>query len=78
MFTVDVKQQYNTMRLYIPELLRVHVVQQYHDDLGHRGIDKVYGLIRLKYYWPNLYKDLYEYVSSCVTCQQHSLKTEQA
>ena len=66
------------LRLYIPEHLRLHVVQQYHDDLGHRGIDKVYDLIRQKYYWPNLYKDLYEYVSSCVTCQQHSLKTEQA
>lgn len=63
-----------TLRLYIPEHLRDRVVKQYHDDNGHMGIDKTFDAIRQKYFWPNLYKNLYEYISSCVTCQTRSMK----
>ena len=57
------------LRLYIPEHLRDLVIRQYHDWNGHMGIDKTYDAIKQKYYWPNLYKELYEYVSRCFTCQ---------
>ena len=63
-----------TLRLYVPEHLRDSVVKQYHDDNGHMGIDKTLDAIRQKYFWPNLYKNLYEYISSCVTCQTRSMK----
>ena len=35
--------------------------------------DKTYDSIRLKYYWPNMYKELHDYVNSCVTCQTRNL-----
>ena len=38
------------------------------------GIDTTFDALRLKYYWPNMYKELYEYVNNCVTCQSRSLK----
>ena len=38
------------------------------------GIDKTFDALRLKHYWPNMYKELYEYVNNCVTCQTRSLK----
>ena len=63
-----------TLRLYVPEHLRDRVVKQYHDDNGHMGIDKTFDANRQKYFWPNLYKNLYEYISSCVTCQTRSMK----
>ena len=63
-----------TLRLYVPAHYRSQVVQQYHDDNGHLGIDKTFDSIRQKYYWPNLYKELYEYVSKCVTCSVRNLK----
>ena len=50
------------------------VIKQYHDDNGHMGIDKTFDVLRFKYYWPNMYKELYEYVNNCVTCQTGSLK----
>ena len=49
-------------------------MKQYHDDNGHMGIDKTFDAIRQKNFWPNLYKNLYEYISSCVTCQTRSMK----
>ena len=38
------------------------------------GIDKTYDAIKGKYYWPCMYKELYKYVNSCVTCQTRHLK----
>ena len=62
------------MRLYVREHLRNRTVKQYHDDNRHMGIHKTYDVISQKKFWPNLYKNLYEFISSCVTCQTHSMK----
>ena len=63
-------------RLYVPEHLQSLVIKQYHDDNGHMGIDKTFDAIKLKYYWPNLYKNLYQYISKCVTCQARIMKKQ--
>ena len=36
------------------------------------GVQKTYDAIRQKYYWPNLFKELYDYVSACTICQTRS------
>lgn len=61
-----------TLRLFVPGHLRQAVVKQYHDDNGHMGVQKTYDSIRRKYFWPNLFQDLNEYVSSCTKCQTRS------
>ena len=61
-----------TMRLFVPQHLREMVLKQYHDDNGHMGVQKTFDSIRQKYYWPNLFRELYEYVSACVPCQTRS------
>ena len=38
------------------------------------GIDKTHVTIKTKYYWSNMYKDLYQCVTSCVTCQTSNLR----
>ncbi|CAG2219860.1 unnamed protein product [Mytilus edulis] len=62
------------IRLYVPEHLREYIVVQYHDNNGHLGIDKTYDSIKLRYYWPGLYKQIYAYVTMCVTCQTRNLR----
>lgn len=48
----------------------------YHDLNGHIGIIKVFNSIKQKCFWPNLYKDLYEYITGCLICQlRGSMKT---
>ncbi|MCG7876478.1 MAG: DDE-type integrase/transposase/recombinase [Candidatus Thiodiazotropha taylori] len=61
-----------TLRLFIPEHLRHLVVTQYHDGNGHMGVQKTFDTIRQKYFWPNLFQEIYEYVSKCVQCQARS------
>ena len=62
------------LRLYVPKHLREVVIKQYHDDNGHIGVQKTFDCIRQKYFWPNLFKEIYQYVSSCTTCQTRSLQ----
>ena len=62
------------IQLYIPELLRKEVIEQYHNNNDHMGIDKTHDAIKTQYYWPNMYKNLYQYVTSCVTYQTRNLR----
>ena len=62
------------LRLYVPKHLKRLVIGQYHDRNGHMGVQKTFDSIRRKYFWPNLFKDLNEYVGSCVICQTRSLQ----
>ncbi|MEW8548463.1 MAG: reverse transcriptase domain-containing protein, partial [Candidatus Thiodiazotropha sp.] len=61
------------IRLYVPKHLTESIVKQVHDII-HLGLDKTFDVIRAKYYWPNLYKHVYEYVSKCVACQTRNLQ----
>lgn len=66
------------VRLYIPSHIKQAVVEQYHDKNGHMGIDKTFEAIRNKYYWPNMFKEIYAYVTTCVVCQTRNLKKVRA
>ena len=66
------------LRLYIPNHLRSEVLKQYHDELGHFGVDKTYQTMGRKFYWPNMFQQAYEYVNKCVTCQERVLKAKKA
>ena len=50
-----------TFRTYIPYHIKMAVIKQYNDDNGNMSIDKTFDTLRLKYYWPNMYKELYKY-----------------
>src|SRR5271163_4470736 len=36
---------------------------------GHFGVEATYNRARSRYYWPNLYKTIAEYIKLCNTCQ---------
>ena len=62
------------LRLYIPQEMENIVIKQYHDQLGHMALDKTYDSMRLKYFFPNMYRKLNSYIEKCVTCQTASSK----
>ena len=62
------------LRLYVPEHLRDKIIKQYHDDNGHMGVPKCFKTIKVKYYWPNLYKHLSEKISNCLPCKERNLR----
>lgn len=58
-------------KLVVPGNLKVGVLHDAHDtpEAGHMGVDKTYHRLQLYYYWPGMYKDVVEYVKSCLDCQ---------
>lgn len=52
--------------------VRARVLQQCHDDplAGHYGYARTLELLRRRYLWPGMAKDVKQYVATCTTCQR--------
>lgn len=55
-------------QLVLPEKYRKMVTTSLHDDCGHLGLDKTYGLIKDRFYWPRMKSDVEDYCKSCIRC----------
>ena len=61
-------------KLYVPPEGGAHaeVLWSNHDNplVGHFGYARMLELIRCKYYWPRMVKEIKRYMKSCTACQQ--------
>jgi len=55
------------------------VIKRLHDDplSGHLGITNTFKRANQKYYWPQLFNDIREYIRRCDTCQRRGQPTNQ-
>lgn len=57
-------------KLFIPKGSRLSILNLFHDENCHVGLDKTYQKI-LEYFWfPGLYKFIKKYISHCLICIQ--------
>ncbi len=67
------KLLYKGSVLYIPEVeaLWIKILKKHHDDplAGHLATKKTYNTLCHKYFWPNIYKQVDAYCTSCLICQ---------
>jgi len=58
--------------------LRTMIITSNHDDItaAHRGVAKTIDLITRSFYWKHMHRDVKEYVSSCVSCQQNKVTNQ--
>ena len=54
-------------KILVPEQLRARIIAAGHD--GHQGMDKTKMLLRSKYWYPGIDKDIETFVSNCRGCQ---------
>ena len=66
------------LRLVIPEVLRELVLVECHENNCHMGIDKTVDVIKENYHWRGLFRDVTEYVNSCVLCQTRDVRRNKA
>ena len=60
------------IQLCIPRSsMRINLIKEKHSGglARHFGIDKALSLLKEKYYWPQMYKDIQKFVKSCGVCQ---------
>ncbi|CRG94399.1 retrotransposon [Plasmodium gallinaceum] len=67
----DFPIHYRTGRLYISEKYRNHLMYWFHSSkfAGHCGVNKTLKKIQKHFWWPNISKDIEEYVTNCLVCQ---------
>ena len=65
---------FHDSRIVVPndEPLRTRILTQHHDSpmAGHPGRDKMLELVQRQYTWPNLRRDVEEFVRGCGRCQR--------
>ena len=77
-YTKENEQEEPSLRLLVPEKFKLAVLEQYHDQCAHWGIEKTFGMIRQNYHWVGLYRDVVQYVTQCITCKIRSQKKNKA
>ena len=66
----------NAWKLVVPRKFRQKILHQCHDppQMGHLGVEKTFQRILQVYYWPNLFRDVCEFVKHCQTCQMSKVE----
>ena len=64
----------STHKLVVAKENRMYMMRASHNSLGHRGIFATKSLIELRFWWPEMERDIKWFVNSCVVCQ-HRQKT---
>ena len=64
--------------VYVPNeaSIRAEILATHHDDpyAGHYGFNRTLELIKRKYYWQSLRKQVKEYIRTCEVCQRTKTK----
>lgn len=74
---VNVVVQNGNKRILVKEDQKSLILRRYHDDPdsgGHDGMLRTYLKIKSRFWWPNMKKDVIQYVRSCHDCQVHKSK----
>jgi len=63
-------------RIIIPSSLRARLLKSFHDapTSGHQGVDRTFEKLRRNYWWPNMKKDISNYVASCDVCCRNKIR----
>ena len=64
----QVLQLPSTPRLYVPHALRNAYLYAFHERFGHPGKDRMFHLLRARFYWPGLHADIVRHVRECHDC----------
>ena len=55
-------------QLVVPSALQGELIYQYHDNLGHFGVERTYNALRIKYFWKSMFSHVEKWVASCTLC----------
>jgi hypothetical protein len=56
-------------KIVIASDLKKQIIEEYHDKMGHPGINKTVKLISQFYWWKDSFNDIKNHINSCETCQ---------
>ena len=74
----EIVEDLDRWKLVLPKEYRTEALRESHDvpQAAHLGVEKTYQRVAVQYFWPNLFRDVTNYVRMCDLCQR--TKVEQA
>jgi len=57
-------------RLYVPKDRRTYMMTAAHDHNGHRGFFSTKSLLTQRFWWPEMERDINQFVKTCHLCQE--------
>lgn len=57
------------LQLVLPTALHSEVLTQVHQQHGHQGIERTTELLRVRCYWPGMFRDVVRWCQQCERCQ---------
>ena len=63
------------LRLYAPKNQRTSIFKRFHEGLGHLASKSIEDLITHRFWWPQLLRDLKDYIARCPQCQLNRRET---
>ena len=57
-------------RLYVPKQRRTYMMTAGHDHNGHRGFFATKALLTQRFWWPEMERDINQFVKTCHPCQE--------
>ena len=66
------------MQFVLPQKYHVQALEASHDKVGHLGMERTLSLLRDRFYWPNMAKEVEHYVKSCPRCLRFKRLSERA
>ncbi len=62
------RQTSQRKQLVLPAQFKRTVLKEMHDEMGHQGLDRTTSLIRDRFFWPYMQKDIENYVLRTCSC----------
>lgn len=62
--------------VYVPEKMVPSVINKFHNQMGHFGVDKVCELIKRVYWFPRMRDHVQQHAKSCITCIAYNPKNK--
>ena len=59
--------------LVIPDVMQPTILQAYHDNFGHQGLQKTLSRIRADVWFPRMYSKVKQYLSNCPVCAKFNI-----
>lgn len=55
-------------QLVLPKKFHQDIYKQLHEDMGHLGVERTIQLVRDRFYWPHMQRDVEHYVTKVCSC----------
>lgn len=66
------RKEKDDLLFYVPQNMEGNILFNYHNQMGHVGIDKTTEIIQKNYWFPNMRTKVKEHIANCLKCIAYS------